>query len=169
MSAKSAKLICVAAALSVLMASPGIAVENHISPEKREAIVRFLNVSGFVVSIFKNLSQQMVEWRQTWKNVPDEFHREWEKVYTPETFVNMAIPLWDKHFSLAEINELIQFCESPTGRRYVETFPIISHRYAEDMDKWAKMTVEIIFAKLEKQGIQMEKKEAADREEVPSR
>jgi hypothetical protein len=41
-------------------------------------------------------------------------------------FVELLVPIYDRHYSLDDINALIAFYQTPTGRRTLEVEPLIS-------------------------------------------
>ena len=57
----------------------------------------------------------------------------------------MLIPIYDKHFSHNDIKELIQFYESPIGKKYLEATPSITQESYRAGEEWGnKIGLDII-------------------------
>lgn len=48
-------------------------------------------------------------------------------------FVDILVPIYDKHYSLDDINALIVFYQTPTGRRTLEVQPLISNEVRQSL------------------------------------
>jgi hypothetical protein len=53
----------------------------------------------------------------------EAFFRKFRTHLTDADIVNMIVPVYARHFSLEDIQALIQFYESPVGQRFVEQLP----------------------------------------------
>lgn len=54
-----------------------------------------------------------------------------------DTFLEMVVPVYDKHFSEAEIQELIAFYRTPIGKKAIDTMPKITNEIAPLSQQWA--------------------------------
>jgi uncharacterized protein len=56
----------------------------------------------------------------------DEFSEKFRARFNGDDIVNAVIPIYARYFSLAEIQGLVQFYESPLGHRFVTVLPQLS-------------------------------------------
>lgn len=66
--------------------------------------------------------------------------------------VNLIVPLYDKHFSHEDIKNLIQFYESPIGKKLLEVTPLISQESYSVGEIWGQRLANEIISELRKQG-----------------
>jgi hypothetical protein len=69
-----------------------------------------------------------------------------------DDFVKLYVAIYDRHFSHQEILDLIQFYESPLGRRLVEETPGITQDSMEAGQEWGMRLGEKIMLELKKSG-----------------
>ncbi len=92
-----------------------------VGPEKDAAIRRLIVVTQAAELAVANLEAALPAQRAAMPNVPDIFWDEFAKRARADVprFVDMLIPIYARHFTLAELRQLIAFYESPLGRRVV--------------------------------------------------
>jgi hypothetical protein len=56
----------------------------------------------------------------------DDLSQKFRMRFSSDDIVNAVVPIYARHFSLDDIQALIQFYESPLGQRFVEVLPQIS-------------------------------------------
>ncbi|MEM1404302.1 MAG: DUF2059 domain-containing protein [Pseudomonadota bacterium] len=54
-----------------------------------------------------------------------EVKKELKEIFSPERFVELSIPIYMANFSESELDALIEFYESPVGKKVVERLPSI--------------------------------------------
>ena len=54
-----------------------------------------------------------------------------------DTFLDMVVPVYDKHFTEAELQELVAFYKTPIGQKAIETLPKITSEIAPLSQQWA--------------------------------
>ncbi len=74
----------------------------------------------------------------------DSFSKKFDASAPPSAITDVVVPIYAKNFSLEDIQGLIQFYESPLGKRVVKTLPEISQesqRVGLEMDQKAALVV----------------------------
>jgi len=124
-------LLCCAPAL--LAQSPGTAT--------KEENIRKILIQTDARGVFKReLETQINAKRKEVSNVPAKFWDEFLKEIDTEKFVELLIPIYERHFSNDELTQLIAFYETPLGKKMVATLPQIvaesaaaGGKYGEDV------------------------------------
>lgn len=127
---------------------------EKVDPAKDAAIRRLLEVTeqtkmGEHISGAISMQVRSIMGR----NLPEErlqkFMLDFDlKLHTevpPPQFVDLAVPIYAQHFSLEDIQGLIQFYESPLGQRVVKTMPqVVQDSQSAGLELEKKATLAIL-------------------------
>lgn len=86
-------------------------------------------------------------------DVPPTFWEEFRKEVSSEGLINIVVPVYDKHLTEAEIDELLRFYKTPVGSKFVQTLPAI---YQESYEAGAIFGEELeqkVYIKLVQSGL----------------
>jgi len=124
---------------------------SQTSTEYKTALKKMMIASG-AENTYKVVIDQMVAAFKTQKsNVPEEFWTEMgaEMVKTSMTdLVDMLAPVYEKHLTLADINGLIAFYQSPIGKKFAEKTPFITQESMQIGQQWGMKLGQKIVDKL---------------------
>ncbi len=98
--------------------SPSGEPQEVISEQKKELILRLLEANGtrdHIRGIFMQIITQ----------APEEAREEARALLKPDEMIQHLIPIYDTYYTKEELQELIRFYKSPTGRKHLETIPKI--------------------------------------------
>jgi hypothetical protein len=118
---------------------------------KVEAIRSFLDVTRTADVFLTGFEQAMAD-QPNPSDMPDGFLEAFQaKVHerTPE-FIDMLVPLYDKHLSLEDLYTLIEFFSTPLGQRLVELEMDLATEIATLAERWAMTLVGEVFMELAK-------------------
>ncbi len=68
----------------------------------------------------------------------DLFFAKFESKVDLNEFLNMAVPVYDKYFTHDELKQLIQFYQTPTGKKAISTLPKLTAELREIGQKWGE-------------------------------
>ena len=131
-----------------------------IDPGKEADIRRLLDLVG-AGRMAAQVSQQMSQalkplleqalppGQERSQKIVETFQRKFQTQITPEAFVELSLPVYDKHFSVAEIRGLIQFYETPLGGKMIAETPGIVEESSAAGRAWASQMVQKIFVEME--------------------
>ena len=85
---------------------------------KAKLIVSLVNVSG----VRRNMEQSV---QQVIARVPEENKAQYEQLFNIDEIIERLIPLYDKYYSEADLQGVIAFYESPSGKKTLEVTPEI--------------------------------------------
>jgi hypothetical protein len=124
---------------------------SQTSTEYKTALKKMMVVSG-AENTYKVVIDQMISAFKAQKsNIPEEFWTEMgtEMVKTSMTdLVDMLAPVYEKHLTLADINDLIAFYQSPIGKKFAEKTPFITQESMQVGQQWGMKLGQKIVDKL---------------------
>src|SRR5215468_4639816 len=142
--------LALALALGALpaLALGALAARAEESSAQRAKVVQFMEITGA-----KNLGDQVMqamvqqlgaEAERAHPNVPKRVHElvrevaiEVLKEHSDELF-SKTVVLYEKHFTEAEVDELIAFYRSPTGRKTIEVMPALLQEVVAVSQAWGR-------------------------------
>lgn len=109
--------------LAILIATFGFCQRLHADDahdRKIADIRRLIDLSGGR-AMGEIVTQQMLQQlRSSMPNVPAEIWSEMEQEISAQSFIDLVVPIYDRHFTHEDVLGLIEFYESPIGRKYVQ-------------------------------------------------
>lgn len=127
------KFLAVLAAVQ-LAATPA-AAQQTVEPEKRAAIVKLMQMTGTMdmavrfADAITGQSIQMVKKRnpdtpaRVFVIMNEAMHATFEENATD--LIELIVPIYDRHFTVSELNDMITFYQTPTGQKVISTMPAI--------------------------------------------
>ena len=119
---------------------------------KRQDIIKFLEVSKANQQAEQMFDLMMPGLMQIEPAIPMTFWSMFKSRLDTNSFVEMLIPIYDKHFSHDDIKELIQFYESPIGKKLLNVSPSITQDSYRVGEEWGQKISLDIMSELIKQG-----------------
>lgn len=117
---------------------------------KREKIENLLELTGSG-KIGVQLASQMVEqFKMSYPQVPDEYWQKMIQEMRPEDLVNLIVPIYDKHFSEAEIDAITVFYKSPSGQKMLAKMPDVIAESQAAGAEWGRKIADKVIADIEK-------------------
>src|SRR5829696_1121181 len=120
-------------------APPATAADSalrKVDPAKAEAIRKLLDLTGAGKMALQMVDMMIEQQKQTNSSVPPEFWTRFREKLDVKQFVDLIIPIYDRHFTLGEIQNIIAFYESPTGRKLSGELPAIMTESSEAGQRW---------------------------------
>src|SRR5262245_33150433 len=121
---------------------------SKIDPAKEADIRRLLDIAGtraiarqtldeMTTSIKPLLTNSLPpgEYRQ---KLIDLFFAKFKAKADAQHIVDLAVPIYDKHFSREEINGLIQFYQTPLGKKTLTELPLLLTELRDAGQKWGQ-------------------------------
>lgn len=138
------KTILAALAVLCLLALP---LQAQESTTKEQDIRRLLELTG-ATKLAEQIMDQMIATLDE-DGADQGFWKDFRAEIDIEELVRMTIPIYDKHFTQAEIRELIAFYQTPLGVKLVEKMPAIAQESMAAGMKWGGELAQKAMAKLE--------------------
>lgn len=104
--------------------------------DKRADIVRLLHLTA-AVSMGEHAAHQLLAHLQkSFPQVQEQIWQELRKQVNPDELVQRLLPVYDKHFSAAEIKELLRFYETPLGKKLTRSLPMLNQELLQIGQLW---------------------------------
>jgi len=126
--------------------------QHAVDPEKAEAIRTFLELSRVTELFLLGFEEAMAVQPQD-PDIPAGFLEQFQvkvREKLPQ-FIDMLVPLYDRHLTLEELNGLIEFLRTPLGQRYVSLQMELSDETAQLGERWGMMLAAEVIMDLAKQ------------------
>jgi uncharacterized protein len=136
----------------LLCVSIAVSVSAQNSPEKAKDIRKVMEISGAGVNGVQVMETMVGQFKQALPDVPDEFWKEAMKEVSADALIDLIVPIYDKHFTHAEIKQLIAFYETPVGKKLSTTLPLITQEAMAAGQKWGEEIGQSVVEKLRKKG-----------------
>jgi hypothetical protein len=155
MNIRPAKSLC-AALLAILYALPADcqAAGANVS-EKEEIIRRILEVTKAAEVMLVAIEAGLPAQRASNPGVPAVF---WDRFAVRarderQSLIDSLVPIYDRAFTTAELMQLLQFYETPIGRRFIAASPEIARESILAGQRWGMIIGQQIGAQLQREGI----------------
>jgi hypothetical protein len=122
------------------------------SQTKEEDIVRLLELTdskNMAVQIFDMVIPQIA---RIAPNVPQSVWDALKDKMDFDVFVKNYIPIYDRHYTHEDIRELIEFYESPVGRKVIRVTPAMTEESMQMGQSYGAILAEEILRELKKGG-----------------
>jgi uncharacterized protein len=128
--------------------SPQPSAPAKIDPAKEADIRKLLDITGAKALAMQSMDSTLKSIRPLLvSNLPpgeyqekliDLFLEKFRSKANAQQLVDLIIPIYDKHLSHEEIKALIQFYETPLGKKTLSALPTIAQESREVGEKWGQ-------------------------------
>jgi hypothetical protein len=137
-----------------LVLSVGIPASSSsdVPSEKEQAIRKLMEMIG-AADLGDQVSQQLLsEMRLSFPQVPEPLWAEFAESLDPAELTGLAIPIYDRHFTMEELQALIDFYTTPVGQQVVKKLPLVAHESNTIGQQWGETKALEIAQRLAEQG-----------------
>ncbi len=147
------KKLLVLALLSFSLSAPAFADKPAaIDPTKEKDIRHLLDATGAGKIGVQVMAQMLSSFRTSMPSVPGSFWDDFQKRIHPEQLVDMVVPIYDRHFTDADIKALIAFYETPAGKKFIAATPAITQESMAAGQAWGKQVAQSVIEQLKAKG-----------------
>ena len=144
--------IAIAAALMALGAAPPALAQSDAD---KDAVVReIIRVTGSAQVGVQIVSAMIGQLKQAFPQVPPEVWDEFTKSLETNEAMDLMVPIYGKHFSLAELRELLAFYSTPLGQKLIREMPAVMQESTAIGGEWGRRKMEEIIRRLGEKGYQ---------------
>jgi hypothetical protein len=84
--------------------------------------------------------------------VDPKFWEEFSKSINPEDMINLIMPVYEKFYSEEDIDNMIIFYNTPTGKKMIQVLPYLTQESMRVGQQWGMKIAEDIMKKLKDKG-----------------
>lgn len=141
--------------LSLFLAAIPLAAQDAPKPAlsaKEAKIHELLRVTGSAKLALQMIDQMLGGFRKALPDVPAAFWDEFRSEIKADDFEALIVPIYEKHYDDAELQGLLDFYDSPLGRKMLQEMPAILTESMEAGKKWGQDLAEKALERLRKNG-----------------
>ncbi len=102
---------------------------SNLSPEKKEKILKFIEVFGTRDTMKMNFDQILA-------SMPPQDSEKLKGAFNIDEVIQALVPLYDKYFTSEDLDGFIQFYSSTNGKKLVQNIPLIMKESIEVSAKY---------------------------------
>ena len=102
---------------------PDLPQAPRIDPKKEALIRQVITEAGTTLHAEENIARMIASLAQTSPETPDRLWQRLRENVAPRAIFDIVIALYDRHYSLEEIQGLLYYYRSPAGREYLGEMP----------------------------------------------
>lgn len=125
------------------------------TPEKEVVIRRLLEATRTAEMMMATIESGLAMQRASNPNIPPVFWDRFAARVRQErgALIDSIVPIYGRAFSLAELQQLLQFYQTPLGKRLVAATPDIARESMQAGQRWGMAIGQAIGEELQKEGI----------------
>ena len=125
---------------------------SDISSDKEQAIRKLMEMIG-ATDLGAQVNQQLLgQMRFDFPEVPEALWAEIAEALDPAELTSLAIPIYDRHFTMEELQALIDFYTTPIGQKIVNKLPLVAQESNAIGQQWGETKALEIMQRLAEQG-----------------
>ena len=107
--------------LALVLVSPEAIAQSSTPTE--EKVRELLLVTGAEALGRQVMDSMMEDFSSIYSSVSDRFWEEFRSEIQPDELTTMMVPVYQKHLTAEEVDELIRFFSTPVGRSFIKKQP----------------------------------------------
>ena len=119
----------------------GFSVLAQVTPEYEQTVKRMLQATGAEENFKVTITEMMKIYKETDDRLsPSDWDLLEKELLTTslDDLVGMLAPIYAKHFTLSELNQIIEFWNSPIGKKFAARTPEISREAMAVGQEWGE-------------------------------
>ena len=125
------------------------------SAEMKEDIRMLMNVTGASELGLQAMNQTVGALREVVPDIPEAFFTRFMAKVDTNDLVELAVPIYAKHFTHDEIKQLLAFYRTPLGQKMIATLPTIIQESGVVFGEWGKNLGLLVADELEAEGYEL--------------
>jgi len=123
-----------------------------IPSEKEQAIRKLMEMIGAADLGVQVRQQLLSQIRPAFPQVPESLWAEFAESLDPAELTGLTIPIYDRHFTMDELQALIDFYTTPVGQQVVKKLPLVAQESNAIGQQWGETKALEIMQRLAEQG-----------------
>ena len=144
--------LAVMSCLLLLFLTPAVIAQTAPANTKTANIRKLLLLMD-AGTTFKNAMQTQVDlMKLAAKDIPPKFWDELLKEIDPAAFLELLVPIYDKHLSAEDVDAMIVFYQTPTGKKLISALPQIIAETGVAAEKYGGQASERVIKRMQAEG-----------------
>ncbi|EDX83972.1 hypothetical protein S7335_1669 [Synechococcus sp. PCC 7335] len=116
------------------------------------AIEELLEITDTGALTFQIVETTIDQFRQLMPDIPEEWWDRFIDKFDYEELNQLIVPIYARHFTLTEINAIIDFYRTPVGQAVIEKMPLVVQDSSLVGQRWGMGIAQEIIDELESEG-----------------
>lgn len=129
---------------------PVLAAESEVPTE--ESVRRLLDVTGAEALGLQMMDSMIRDLRGSFPAVPSSFWEKFRAEVEPGEITRLIIPVYQKHLSQEDVDDVTAFFSSAAGQRFVKKQPAIMTDSMQVGAEWGEKLADKVLERLEAEG-----------------
>jgi hypothetical protein len=141
-------------AISILLISTSSGF-CQVGGDYKSTLKKMLDAAGTEETFKTAIKQMMGMLKQQNANVPDSVWSDFEKEFSMtsmDELVDMLAPVYQKHMTESDLSKIIEFYQTPVGKKYAEKTPLIMAESMQVGQQWGMRIGQKFQEKLKEKG-----------------
>lgn len=105
---------------------------------KDKKIKELLEISGSGKLGVQVANQMLTSFKSQYSLVPEEFWDKMKSKIKADDLIALVAPLYSKHFTEPEIEQLIAFYKTPIGQKTIQVMPLLAQESMQAGQEWGQ-------------------------------
>jgi hypothetical protein len=130
-------------------------VSAQANSEYKSTLKKMLGIAGTEGTFKAAIKQMFGMFKQQYQNVPENVWADLETEMAKtsmDDLVEMLTPVYEKHMSIADLNKIIEFYQTPVGKKYAEKTPLIMQESMQVGQQWGMKVGQKFQEKMKEKG-----------------
>ena len=123
------------------------AAQTTTDHERVRHLLELMRAGEMGRQLIENMVSSM---KTTVPGLSDEYWEEFLSDVHPGELVDLLVPIYARHLPAEDVEELIRFYESPTGRRFLDRQPAIMEESMAVGEQWGAQIAERVISRMRK-------------------
>ncbi|MBO9153438.1 DUF2059 domain-containing protein [Chitinophaga sp. GCM10012297] len=143
--------------LACLFLAQAVFSQTRPTPEKVKELMQLTGAANLGIQMMNNM---IVEFRKLAPHVDSTFWQDFMKEVDVDEMENMVIPVYQQHFTAADVDGLIAFYRSELGRKMVSKLPLVTQECYKIGQQYGEKLGKRVVERLKAEGIDLKKEGA---------
>jgi hypothetical protein len=153
----------------LLCFAPMLMAQSAPTATKEENIRKLLTLTDARGTFKRALESQLSLMKTSGTRIPPKFWDDVLKEVDPDEFVELLMPVYDRHFSNDELKGLIAFYETPLGKKLVSELPQLMTETSAIGEKYGEQIANQVIKRMQAEGTFPSAAPAGDGKPLPPR
>jgi hypothetical protein len=122
------------------------------TPPKEADVKRLMEVTGQAASVRQVIDSIMGSIKPMYPSVPESLWTDLAAEMRTDEFANLVVPIYMKYLTDEDVQGLLAFYESPTGRKLIQVQPLILQDSIAVGRKWGEAAAARVIRRLQEKG-----------------
>jgi hypothetical protein len=121
----------------------------------KKALQTMFEVSGSEGAYQAAITQMFSMFKQQYANVDEQTWGELEAEFNESSILDLVdslVPVYQKHLTLHDLNELIEFYQTPIGKKYASKTPMLTQESMQVGQQWGMKIGQDFAKKMQEKG-----------------